>query len=182
LFVVPVLLLAGCSSQKLPVYQDKQGFRFTPPPGWVERARDDALPARVGHARKNVPLPPLGVAGKGGQEQLLVRYDRLAPGKLAWLRVTVADLPASMPLTECLSSRTPGPDWKREAEEGSLEVSGLPAARITFAGRWDEQDYRCETVAVRKEERIYLITASFPGSDGTARDAVRQAVAGANWQ
>jgi hypothetical protein len=183
LFVVLMLLLAGCNSPKQPVYQDKQGFRFTPPPGWVERARDDALPARVGHGRKmNVPLPALGVPGKAAQEQLLVRYDRLAPGKMAWLRVTVADWPASMPLTGCLSTRTPGPDWKRESEEGSLGVSGLSAARIVFAGRWDEQEYLCETVAVRKEERVYLITASFPSSDGTAREAVRQAVAGATWQ
>jgi hypothetical protein len=182
LFVVLMLLLAGCNSQKQPVYQGKQGFRFTAPPGWVERARDDALPARVGHGRRNVPLPPLGVPGKAAREQLLVRYDRLAPGKLAWLRVTVADLPSSMPLKGCLSTRTPGPNWKRESEEESLEVSGLPAARIVFAGRWDEQDYLCETVAVRKEEKVYLITASFPTSDGTAREAVRQAVAGATWQ
>jgi hypothetical protein len=141
LFVALVLLLAGRNSQKQPVYQDKRGFRFTPPPGWVERARDDALPAKVGHARQKVPLPPLGVPGKAAQEQLLVRYDRLAPGKMAWLRVTAADLPSSVPLKGCLSTRTPGPDWKRESEEGSLEVGGLPAARTAFAGRWDEQDY-----------------------------------------
>jgi hypothetical protein len=178
---VLVLLLAGCKSQKQPVYQDKQGFRFTPPPGWVERARDDAMPARLGHRQPDIPLPPLGVAGNP-QERLLVRYDRLAPGKMAWLRVTIADSPASMPLKECLSTRTPGPDWERESEEGSLEVSGLPAARIVFAGRWDEQDYLCETVAVRKGENVYFITASLPGSDSTGHEQVRQAVAGATWQ
>src|SRR5262249_58456550 len=86
---VLLLTLAGCSAQKQPVYEDKHGFRFTPPPGWVERARDDVLPNRGGHGRMQVPLPPLGVPGKASQEQLLVRYDRLAPGKMAWLRVTV---------------------------------------------------------------------------------------------
>ena len=179
---VLVLLWAGCDSPKPQVYQDKQGFRFTPPPGWVERARDGALPARVGHGRKNVPLPPLGLPGKAEPERLLVRYDRLAPGKMGWLRVTVAGLPSSSSLKACLSTRTPGPDWKPESAEESLEVGGLPAARIVFAGRWDQQDYLCETVAVRKGEKVYFITASLPASDSTAREQVRQAVADATWQ
>jgi hypothetical protein len=101
---------------------------------------------------------------------------------MAWLRVTIADLPSSMLLTECLATRAPGPDWKQESEEGSLEVSGLPAVRSVFAGRWDQQDYLCETVAARKGENVYFITASFPASDSTAREQVRQAVAGATWQ
>jgi hypothetical protein len=178
--VVLALLLAGCNPQKQPVYQDGQGFRFTPPLGWVERARDDALPARSGHRQQDLPLPPLGVPGKA-QERLLVRYDRLT-GHHAWLRITVADLPSSTPLKACLSTRQPGPAWKRESEAESLEVSGLPAARIAFVGRWGEQDYLCETAAVRKEEKVYFITASFPASDGTAREQVRQAVLKASWQ
>jgi hypothetical protein len=63
-----------------------------------------------------------------------------------------------------------------------LEVSGRPAARIVFAGRWDNQPYVNETVAVRQAERVYLISASFPASDDEARQQVRQAVAGALWQ
>jgi hypothetical protein len=180
LIVVPMLLLTGCSSQKQPVYHDKQGFRFTPPPGWVERARDDAMPARLGNRHQDIPLPPLGIAGK--QERLLVRYDRLAVGQHGWLRVTVAGVPSSTPLKACLENRSPGRDWKRESEAESLEVGGLPAARVAFVGRWDNQDYLSETVAVRKGENVYLITASLPASDGTAREQVRQAVAGATWQ
>jgi hypothetical protein len=87
-----------------------------------------------------------------------------------------------MPLNVCLSTHTPGPDWKQESEEGSLEVSGLPAARVVFVGQWDQQDYVCETVAVRKGENVYFITASWPASDSTVREQVRQAVAGATWQ
>src|SRR6516164_4681669 len=69
------MLLNGCNSSTQPAYQDKQGFRFTPPPGWVERARDDALPAKSGHRQPDLPLPKL--AGPGGtvREHLLVRYD-----------------------------------------------------------------------------------------------------------
>jgi hypothetical protein len=33
--VVLAFLLAGCKSQKQPVYEDSQGFRIGPPPGWV---------------------------------------------------------------------------------------------------------------------------------------------------
>jgi hypothetical protein len=63
----------------------------------------------------------------------------------------------------------------------ALEVSGLPAARVALVGRWNGQEYINETVAVRRGEEIYLITASFPASDQTAREQVRQAVAGATW-
>jgi hypothetical protein len=101
---------------------------------------------------------------------------------MGWLRVTVADSASSTPLKGFLPGRTPGPNWKRESEEGSMEVSGLPAARIAFAGRWDEQDYVCETVAVRKGENVYFITASLPASDSKGLEQVRQAVAGATWQ
>jgi hypothetical protein len=63
-----------------------------------------------------------------------------------------------------------------------LEVSGLPAARTACVGRWDDQDYVAETVAVRKGERAYFIAASFPAADGAARDQVRQAAAEAVWR
>jgi hypothetical protein len=181
ILLLTLLLLAGCSSPKQPAYQDKQGFRFTPPSGWVERAREDAMPSRAAHKQPNVPLPPLGVPGKS-QERLLVEYYRLTAGRPAWLQVTVADAPAPTFLKDCLSAKAPGPNWKREAEVEGLEVSGLPAGRIAFAGRWSDQDYLCETVALLKAEKLYLITASFPAADAVAREQVRKAVDSAGWQ
>jgi hypothetical protein len=178
--ILPTLLFAGCNAQTQPTYQNKQGFRFTPPPGWVERARDDAMPAKSSHRLQNVPLPPLALAGQI-QERVLVRYDYLA-GKHAWLRITVADVPSATSLRACLVNRSPERDWKREGDEESLDMNGLPAARIAFLGRWDQQDYLCETVAVRRGETVYFITASLPASDNMLRDQVRQAVAGASWQ
>ena len=177
--ILLMLPLAGCDSQKQPIYQDKQGLRFTPPPGWVERARDDALPTKVSRRHQNVPLPPFGVPGKSAQERLLVEYYRLTAGNPAWLRVTVAAMPRSTSLKACLLARGPGASWTRDSEVEDLEVSGLPAARIVFVGRWENQNYLCETVAVRKEESVYLITASFPASDSRAREQVRQAVVNA---
>ena len=179
--VTLALLLAGCAAPKEPVYENGQGFHFAPPPGWVERARDEAMPARASRKQQNLPLPPLDVAGNR-QERFLVRYDRTSTGHHAWLRVTVADLPSSMPLKGCLSTRLPGRGWKRESEEEELEVGGLPAARIAFVGRWYDRDYLCETVAVRKGDKTYLFSAAFPASDDTAREQVRQAVLRASWQ
>jgi hypothetical protein len=175
-----LVLTAGCSRPRQSAYQDRRGFRFPPPPGWSERAREDALPARASHRRQEVPLPPLGEPGQA-QEQLLVRYDRLA-GVHAWLRVSLADVPSSTPLTAYLATRSPGRDWKREADVESLEVSGRPAARIAFVGRWIGHEYVNETVAVRQGEQVYVISASFPASDETAREQVRQAIAAATWQ
>ncbi len=110
-----------------------------------------------------------------------MRYDRLTAGHLAWLRVTVADLSPAQSLQTGLASYSPGPGWKRDGEVESLEVSGHPAARVAFAGRWGKQDYLCETVAVCSGERVYFISASFPAADGTAREQVRQAVDQATW-
>lgn len=173
-------LLHGCSSPPPPAYQDGHGFRFTPPPGWVEKARDDALPPKGGQRPSDPPLPRLGVSG-AASERLLVRYDRLTAGRLAWVRVTAADLPAARPLPAVLASFTPGTGWKRAGEVEGLEVSGHPAARVTFAGVWGKQDYLCETTAVRSGERVYFVSASFPAADETAREQVRQAVAHATW-
>lgn len=116
------------------------------------------------------------------QERLLVRYDRLTAGNLAWVRVSVADLPASLALKECVTARTPGPNWKRESDAESLEVNGVPASRIAFVGRWNDQDYANETVAIRQGEHVFIFTASFPASDTTAREEVRKAVAKATWK
>jgi hypothetical protein len=176
-----VLPLTGCNSAKLPVYQDGQGFRFTPPAGWVERARDDALPAQPGRRQPDLPLPKLGGPRQPAPERLLVRYDRLTAGHLAWLRVTVADLPTSTPLEACLDGSSPGSGWKPETDVERWEVGGLPAARIAYGGRWENQDYLCETTVVRRGEQVYWITASFPASDHPAREQVREAVAGATW-
>jgi hypothetical protein len=176
-----LLLLMGCNAPRQPVYEDGQGFRFVPPPGWVERARGEEIPARAARGKQDLPLPPLGGSGKQ-QERLLVRYDRISTAHHAWLRVTVVDLPSTTPLKAYLSTRLPGQGWKRESEGEGLEVSGLPAARVAFVGRWYDQDYLCETVAVRKGEKVYLFAAAFPASEGTAREQVRQAVAAATWQ
>jgi hypothetical protein len=178
-----LLLLAGCGSRsKLPVYDDEQGFHFTPPPGWSERARPAVGAADAAKRGKNLPLPPLGVPAGVGEERLLVRYDRPSSGRSAWIRITAADAPPALSLADCLSARAPGADWRAESKAEDLQVGGQPAARLAFTGRWSEQDYRCEIVAARKGGRTYFIAASFPASDATARAQVRKAIAEAKWR
>jgi hypothetical protein len=180
--------LLGCGTREELVYEDDQGFRLTPPPGWVERARPAAVPASPARGRQrgqgypDVPLPPVGTLGRPGPERFLARYDRVVAGGRAWLRVTAADVPESTPLATCLPPQGGIPNWKREGEAESLEVSGLPAARAAWAGRWDNEDYLTETVAVRKAGKVYFISASFPAADAAAREQVRQSVAGAVWK
>ena len=173
------LLAPACNSPTQPVYQDKLGFRFTPPAGWVERARDDALPAPVKHRSQDLPLPRLAASAKA-QERLLVQYYRPISGSQAWLRVTIADLPTPATWKEFLPSKGPGPGWKRESED-TVEVGGQGAARIAFAGRWNNQEYITETVAVPRGANVYILTASFPASDIAARTEVREAIARASW-
>lgn len=170
-----LLLAVGCGAPPAPVYQSKAGFKFAPPPGWVERDRDNVLPARAGRKPPDLPMPSLTEG-----EKLLVRYDRVTAGRLAWVRASVIEPPAGFVLAEQI--RAPGPDWKAESPAETLEVNGLPAARITYLGRCDDQDYRNETVAVRHGERVYVITASFPAGDTEAREQVRKAVAAASWK
>jgi len=183
--VVVLTLLTGCGSGGRPVvYEDDQGFHFLPPPGWSERVRatDSAAGAQPPPGRQpSPPLPPLGVPALLSQERLLARYDRPSAGRLAWLRVTTADVAPSIALEECLAARPPGPGWRCGEKVQSLVVAGQPAARIVFAGRWSEHQYSNETVAVRKGEKAYFLTASFPASDDTAREQVREAIAGATW-
>ena len=163
-------------------YKDNQGFSLTPPPDWVERARGDAMSAQMVHKQANIPLPPLDAGGKSPGERLVVRYDRVSYGSLAWLRVSLAEVPSSVGLKTWVATKTPAANWKRESEVEELEIGGLPAARIAVVGRWNDQDELCETVAVRKGERVYVITGSLPAADAAAREQVRQAVASAVWQ
>lgn len=179
---VLLVVLAGCASHHQPEYHDAQGFRFTPPPGWVERFRDDAMSGTMAMGKSDLPLPALGLTNSSRPERLLARYDRLSAGNLAWLRVSVADVPATTSLKTCVAARLPRPSWKRESEIESLDIHELSAARGAFLGRWDNQDYASETTAVRNGARIYFITASFPATDGMAREQVRQAIAAAGWQ
>jgi hypothetical protein len=147
------------------VYENPQlGFSFVPPAGWSERARFESL--------------PLGT----GQERPLVQYKRLQAGNPAWLRLSLADLPKSIPLENYLIGRSPRSDWRREPEIESIEAAGQLALKVTFTGRWGRRDLVCETVAVAHDTHVYFFTGFFPATDSTGREAFHQAVRAAVWK
>ena len=171
-------LLAGCSGGGgPPAFEDEVGFHFTPPPGWVERARPAAAGGKTTPPRRGgkQPLPPVGAHG----ERLLVRYDRLTAGRLAWLRITAADVPERVRPQDLLAP--PGSDWQRRGKVEEVSIGDRLALRAAWRGRWQGQDYLNETMAMRGRGRVYLVAASFPASDTSAREEVRRAVAEAVW-
>jgi hypothetical protein len=172
------MLLPACRPAKPPDYQDETGVRFAPPPGWVERDRPALLPGsnQLAHRQPNLPLPYLDAAN---HERLLVRYDRLATGDRAWMRLSIAAVPTTTTLERYLATHAPRPDWRREGDVETLEINGKPAARTAWKGRWLNKDYLCETAAVRHGDEVYFFTASFPADDATAREQVHQAAADA---
>jgi hypothetical protein len=177
------LLVGGCG--RASYYEDGQGFHIAPPPSWVERERSGSAPPVSGRVHTkggaNLPLPPIGSVG-GATQRLLVRYERTTAGRLAWLRVSSAEAPPSMPLEECAAAHSPRSDWQQEGEAENLQVASQPAVRVVFKGQWAGQDYLSETVAVRKGAGVYFFTASFPASDESARTEARQAIAAATWK
>jgi hypothetical protein len=180
--MVAVLLVsvAGCGARAKPPFQSDKGLRFTPPPGWGQRDREGALPPSVAQHHTSIPLPALNTPGKSA-ERLIVRYDRVSAGQRAWLRVSIADLPASTSLDDYVAARAPAAGWKRQTLETGGEIGGLPAARAVFTGRFLDQDYISESVAVRRDAQVYVFSASFPASDPTAREEIRKAIEGATW-
>jgi hypothetical protein len=180
-----VLAAAGCGPKLPPPYRGPQGLRLTPPRGWVERARADAPGGdkieQTLSRQRVLPLPPLAPAGKGPREHLVVQYERVEVGNVAWLRVTEADVPATASLESLLAGRAPPGAWKRAGAPEGVEVSGLPAVRVALTGRHDAQDYLCEMTAVRHGDKVYFFTASLPAGDGAGREEARREVAGAAW-
>jgi hypothetical protein len=161
------------------VYQNAEGFRIAPPAGWVQRARDDVAPERAAHARRKLPLPLLNTAGPS-PERLLVQYDRLTAGHLAWLRITVESGSATT-LEARLSAHSPGTLWQSEGGIEKIEVAGHEAMRSAFRGSWEKQDYLCQIIGVPDGETVYFLTASIPASDEKAREEVGEAIATARW-
>ncbi len=178
------VLVAGCGPKPPPPYRDSAGLHFTQPRGWVERARADAAGGEKMEGtlakQRNLPLPPLSRPG-AAREHLVVQYTRVESGNEAWLRVTDAEVPAATSLESCLTGRAPAGAWKRAAAPEQLEVGGRPAVRVALTGRHDNQDYLCETTAVRLGGKVYFFTASLPAGDAAGRAEVRQSVAGAAW-
>ncbi len=166
------LLLAGCGRPRAPVLEDspvyqndREGFRFLVPEGWIMTARAD--------------VPP----GRAEKERLLVQYRRREGGEVATLEVSLADLPAGTDLAAYLEG--PAYDvehWHRRGEAEAVDVGGVPAVRLAFIGRSEGKELAKEVTGFPRGSRTYFFTAVYFPGDASAPEQVRRAVASTIWR
>src|SRR5262245_46434942 len=161
-----LLIVAGCKEHPQapalrdnPVYDNSQiGLRFLSPNGWTQVARAD--------------IPPPGPG-----ERLLVRFRGPFGVSQAIFEVTVED-PAPDDAGALL--RQPSHSaaaWEIVGSPTSLTVGGAPATRYTLKSK----DTTKESVAVRRDKKLFLFTLIAPTSDAEAREQIRQIIGGATW-
>jgi hypothetical protein len=168
------VLFAGCTPKPQapalrndPVYQnDREGFRFLVPDGWMMVAASNYPP---GPATKN---------------RLLVQYRSKAQDSPATFEVDMIDLPTSTDLAAYLAGPSFGVQkWQRTGATEAVQTSGLSGERYDFVGRMGGKgQVTKEVVVFRRGDRCYLFIGLFPPKDTIARDQVRQAVTSTAWK
>jgi hypothetical protein len=165
-------LLAGCGArprapalQSGPLYQnEREGFRFLAPEGWVQRARAE--------------LP----AGPFEREELLVAYSRVSD-RPASFEVSLADLPEGADLRKFLTAApSEGVRWRAKGAPEPVTVNGVSAKRFALAGGAGKGEQVKEVVAFRRGGRVYFFAGVFAAGDPATRDEVRRAVNTVVWK
>ena len=172
LLAAGLLFLCGCQPRPKapalldePVYQnDREGFRFLVPDGWIMAAREETPPGRV------------------DKERLLVQYRRSSAEREAILEVSLVDLPESTDLAVYLC----GPSfsasrWKPSGPTQSLEINRAAGTRWRFTARVHGSELVKEVTAFRREGRVYFFTVLFAPTDTTAPEQVRRAIGRIVW-
>jgi hypothetical protein len=174
---MPVLMLLvalapGCQSRPSapalddePVYKNsREGFRFSRPEGWTQRARGD------------VP------AGKIDGERLLVEYKSTFGDDPATLEVSVATIPESVTLNDfVIKSSLTGEKWRLKGTAENFTINGEAAVRLVYTLRTKTEDRVREIVAFRRGERVYFFKGFHAASDTRARREIRSAVDTVVW-
>jgi hypothetical protein len=169
------LLSAGCNGGPTFETAPELNLDFVPPPGWTLVAGGN-LPLSRGTYEP--PLPRLDKTGKT-QERLIARYDHSISGGQAWIRVSQAISDPTRSFRKYVSAKSPGSGWRLKSEARELDCESVQAYRVVFAGRWQDQEYLNETVAIRRGRQVYIITASFPAADEHLRAQVRESIVNA---
>lgn len=165
--------LLGCDKPRPPRLQTDggpyenghDGIRFQPPKGW----------SQTGLAREQTGLVP--------KEVPMVKYRLFEGKRIGVFRLSIVDMPESESVETFLKEKSPGlEDWRADPPKSTpADVSGRPAIRMTFRGKWEMQPAIKEVLAVRSGERVYSFTGIYGVKDTAARDAIRQAVASVTW-
>jgi hypothetical protein len=166
------LFSAGCSAQPgapalddEPVYRnDRAGFRFSRPEGWIQWSRG------------NVP------DGKLDTERLLVEYKCGGCDEPATLEVTVASIAPSTSLTDYVMKNTlTGEDWRLSGRAEEFTINSEPAVRFLYTRRSDKKELAREIVAFRRGDRVYFFKGFYDRSDTRARREIRSTVETVVW-
>ena len=165
-------LLPGCDSgprapvlRDDPVYQnDKEGFRFMAPQGWVLSARSE--------------VPP----GKVEKETTLVDYRRKGVKGASFL-VTLIDLPSSTDLAEFLAGPSYGvKKWAADPKSTTVTAGGKDGVRHSFTGASGKEQRAKEVVYFRRGDRVYFFITVHGPQDVEARDQGRRVVDSLIWK
>jgi hypothetical protein len=168
------LLASGCSSKPRapmltddPVFQNnKEGFRFLAPTGWMQTARAE--------------VPP----GRRERETPIVAYSRDTGKFTASFRVSVIDLPETADMAKFLAKRSYGVEnWTPTGAPEDVKVGSVTGVRYTFRGRpGKNEELVKEVVCLRRGERVYLFTAVYTPGDSEAQDQLRHVVESIIWK
>jgi hypothetical protein len=170
--IFSALHIMGCGSrprapalQDGSVYQnDREGFRFLVPDGWVQQAK------------ANVPDDKLD------QERLLVLYRSFKTSPPGSLEVTAMDLPADVDLAEFLQGRpSGGQNWRLDGDPEALSINGVDATLFKLQGVKRPSSLAREVVTFRRGGRVYFLTSTFSANDIVRRDQARGAAASVQW-
>jgi hypothetical protein len=168
-----VLLLSSCNSRPRapvlrndPVFQnDREGFRFLVPEGWIQIGRTE--------------IPP----GKVERERPLVDYYLTTGPGTASFRVSRIDLPESADLAKLLATPSFGvKKWTQTAAPEDVTVGGVPGVRSHFGGDHGNEHVAREVVHVRRGERLYFFTSLYPAKAVAMRDQFRRVVESVIWK
>src|SRR5262245_2834988 len=165
-------LMQGCDSRPRapalsdePVYVNMQeGFRFVAPEGW--------------HIQSRGEFPQQELT----KERMLVEYRHRREGRELSLLVSMVDVAPGTPISEYVTTRLyPRGSWKLLGAD-QIRAGTLPAERLILGTQVDKEDVIREIVAVRRTNRLYFFSGSFPAKDSKGRDEIRKALSTLSWQ
>jgi hypothetical protein len=165
-------LIRGCDSRPRapalsdePVYVNMQeGFRFVAPEGWHIQGRGEFPQEEV------------------TKERMLVEYRQRREGKELSLLVSMVDVAPGTPVVDYVTKRLyPRGGWKLLSFE-PIRAGSLPAERLVLGAQIDKDDIIREIVAVRRNNRVYFFSGSFPAKDSKGRDEIRKAISSLTWE
>jgi predicted Zn-dependent protease len=121
-------------------------------------------------------------AGKIESERLLVEYQCQTSAKPATLAVSVASIDPSASLTEYVTkSSLTGEAWRISGPVENFTINNVPAVRINYTLRADNEEFVREIVAFRRGERVYFFKGVCAGPDARSRREIRSALETVVW-